>query len=267
MSAPTTMTASPASPSPAVGLAGKIALVTGGSRGIGRAIALKLGAAGAFVVVHCNQGIEAAQAVVAEIAHAGGKACVIACDLSEQGAAKRLFAELDIELLGRFQSTAFDMLVNNAGIIKREPIEDVLEETFDQTIQVNLKAPFFLIQEGLLRMRDGGRIINISSMGTRVAFPAMAAYAPAKAGLEALTTLLAAHLGPRRITVNAVLPGLTATDMNPMEEGAQARALPTIALGRLGQPDDIASVVAFLASDAGGWVTAQRIEVSGGQRI
>lgn len=267
MTALTAMTASIATRSQSAGLRGKIALVTGGSRGIGRAIALKLGADGAFVVVHCNQAIDAAQSVLAEITRAGGSGCVIACDLSEQGAAKRLFSQLDIELLARFESTAFDVLVNNAGVIKREPIEDVLEETFDQTIQVNLKAPFFLIQEGLLRMRDGGRIINISSMGTRVAFPAMAVYAPAKAGLEALTTLLAAHLGPRRITVNAVLPGLTATDMNPMEQGAQARALPTIALGRLGQPDDIAHVVAFLASDAGGWVTAQRIEVSGGQRL
>ena len=261
------MNASIAALPPAADLVGKIALVTGASRGIGRAIALALGASGAFVVVHCNQAIEAAQSVLAEIVHAGGSGCVIACDLSGQGAAKRLFAQLDGELSGRFQSTAFDVLVNNAGVIKREPIEDVLEETFDQTIQVNLKAPFFIIQEALSRMRDGGRIINISSMGTRVAFPAMAVYAPAKAGLEALTTLLAAHLGPRRITVNAVLPGLTATDMNPMEEGAQARALPTIAMGRLGQPDDIARVVAFLASDAAGWVTAQRIEVSGGQRL
>jgi NAD(P)-dependent dehydrogenase (short-subunit alcohol dehydrogenase family) len=118
-------------------------------------------------------------------------------------------------------------------------------------------------------MRDHGRIVNVSSMGTRAAFPEMAAYAPAKAGLEALTMLLAAHLGPRGITVNAVLPGATATDMHP---GAQDPVISrqiaqSIALRRVGQPEDIADVIAFLASDAGRWVTAQKIDTSGGQRI
>lgn len=250
-------------------LTGKIALVTGASRGIGKAIALKLGANGAFVAVHCKRSDEAAQEVLRDIEQAGGRGTVVCTDLALAGASVGLFAALDKELEHQFGSTAFDILVNNAGVIKREPIEDVTEEEFDFTMDVNLKAPFFLIQQGLKRMRNGGRIINISSMGTRVAYPAMAAYAPAKAGLEVLTTLLAAHLGPRGITVNAVLPGLTSTDMNPIDAQSPAgiQALSTIALGRLGQPSDIAEVVAFLASEAAAWVTAQRIEVSGGQRL
>jgi NAD(P)-dependent dehydrogenase (short-subunit alcohol dehydrogenase family) len=136
-------------------------------------------------------------------------------------------------------------------------------------LQVNLKAPFFLIQGAIPRLRDGGRIINISSMGTRAAYPGMAAYAPAKAGLEALGVLLAAELGPRGITVNAVLPGATATDMNPRaRDPAQAAAIAgTVALRRVGQPEDIAAIVLFLASAAGGWVTGQRIDASGGQRL
>lgn len=250
-------------------LAGKVAVVTGASRGIGRSIALAFGRAGAFVVVHCHAAREAAQAVVREIEDAGGAGAVVAADLSLPGAAQVVFTACDEILQNRDGQTGFDILVNNAGIIKRDTIEQVSEADFDQTLQVNLKAPFFLIQEGIKRMRDGGRIINVSSMGTRVAFPAMAAYAPAKAGLEALTTLLAAQLGARGITVNAILPGLTSTDMNPLDpdEGMGAKALPTIALGRLGHPDDIAGTAVFLASDAAAWVTAQRIEVSGGQRL
>lgn len=250
-------------------LTGKVALVTGASRGIGRAIALALGRAGAFVIVHYHAASDAAQAVVKAIEASGGAGAAVAADLAGQGAARALFADMDALLMDRFGNAGFDILVNNAGVITRDTIEHVTEAEFDRTLQVNLKAPFFLIQEGLSRMRDGGRIINVSSMGTRVAFPAMAAYAPAKAGLEALTTLLAAQLGARGITVNAILPGLTSTDMNPLnpDSGLGARALPTIALGRLGHPDDIAGTAVFLASDAAAWVTAQRIEVSGGQRL
>lgn len=250
-------------------LSGKVALVTGGSRGIGRSIAIAMGRAGAFVVVHCNQAQAQARSVVAEIEAAGSGGLVVAADLSQPGAAAGLFRDMDEQLTQARGSAAFDILVNNAGVIKREPIEEVTEAQFDLTLQVNLKAPFFLIQEGIKRMRDGGRIINVSSMGTRVAFPAMAAYAPAKAGLEALTLLLAAQLGARGITVNAILPGLTSTDMNPLEadSGVGAKALPTIALGRLGHPDDIAGTAVFLASESAAWVTAQRIEVSGGQRL
>lgn len=253
----------------AASLRGKVALVTGASRGIGRAIALQLGAQGAMVAVHYHLAADAARAVVAQIEASGGQALAVAADLAQAGAAQQLFTALDAALLARCGDVHFDILVNNAGIGPRAPIEAVSEADFEHMLQVNLKAPFFIIQQALSRLRDGGRIINVSSMGTRVAFPAMAAYAPCKAGLEALTVLLAAQLGPRGITVNAVLPGATATDMNPaarVPESAAALAQ-TIALRRVGQPEDIAEVVAFLASDAARWVTAQRIEASGGQRL
>lgn len=250
-------------------LAGKIALVTGGSRGIGRAIALRLAADGAHVAVHYNSGAMQANAVVDEIASAGGAAFAVQADLSDASGSTTLATALTIELSRRFGSTAFDILVNNAGVGKRATIEDVSEDDFDRILQVNLKSPFFLIKALLPHLRTGGRIVNISSMGTRAAYPAMAAYAPAKAGLEALTRLLAAQLGNRGITVNSVLPGATATDMNKAAADAVAsrETASSIALGRVGQPDDIARVVTFLASQDGGWVTGQHIDASGGQRL
>lgn len=247
----------------------KIALVTGAGRGIGRAIAMRLAADGVTVAVHYNAGLAAAEAVVADIAAAGGTAFAVQADLSDRagvGALAEGFAE---ELTRRYGTSEFDILVNNAGVGKRATIEDIDEETFDRILQVNLKSPFFLIQALLPHLREGGRIVNVSSMGTRAAYPTMAAYAPSKAGLEALTRLLAAHLGPRGITVNAVMPGATATDMNgPARDPVASRAVAsTIALGRVGQPEDVAKVVAFLASDAGGWVTGQQVDASGGQRL
>lgn len=162
-----------------------------------------------------------------------------------------------------------DILVNNAGVSRRATIENVTEAEFARVLQVNLQAPFVLIQRLLPYLRDGGRIVNVSSMGTRSAYPEMAAYAPSKAGLEALTLVLAAHLGPRGITVNAVRPGATATDMNRgAHDPATAPALAaTVALGRVGQPEDIAGIVAFLAGPDGGWVTGQCLDASGGQRL
>lgn len=250
-------------------LHGKVALITGASRGIGRAIALALAQRGAFVVLHYNQAAEEAQRLVAQIEADGGGALAITADLARSGAPEYLFAALDAGLQERLCDTRFDILVNNAGIGKRATIENTIEADFDRIVQVNLKAPFFIIQRALSRLRDGGRVINISSMATRAAYPDMAAYAPSKAAIEALTLLLAVQLGSRGITVNAVLPGATATDMNPGAidpQSSQALAA-TIALRRVGQPADIAEVVAFLASDAARWVTAQCIEASGGQRL
>lgn len=250
-------------------LQGKVALVTGSSRGIGRAIALALAARGAFVVVHYASSSDAAADVVARIEAAGGGALAVGADLSVPEGAQQLVDGATRALEQRCGSPAIDLLVNNAGLGKRAPIEEVTPEDFDRILQVNLKSPFFIIQKTLPFLRDGGRIVNVSSMGTRVAYPAMATYAPSKAGLEALTTLLAAHLGPRGITVNSVLPGATATDMNPAtRDPEKARALvETIALRRIGQAEDIADVVVFLCTDAARWVTAQQIDASGGQRI
>jgi len=250
-------------------LAGKIAVVTGASKGIGKHTALRLAALGAMVVVHYRGSKAAAEEVVRQIEGDGGSAFLLQSDLSDPAAPKQFYERLDPELQRRFGSNRFDILVNNAGAGTRAVIEDVSEEALDETLQVDLKAPFFLIKYASSRLRDGGRIVNVSSMGTRVAYPEMAAYSPAKAGLEALTLLLAPHFGPRGITVNAVLPGATATDMNPAAQDPvrSVQLAQTIALKRVGQPEDIADIIAFLVSDAARWVTGQRIDASGGQRI
>lgn len=250
-------------------LAGKVALVTGGSRGIGRAIALHLAADGAIVVVHYNGSRNEAEDVAAGIKNAGGTAFVLQADLSQRTGPAALASALTEALIERFGEPHFDILVNNAGTGKRTTIEHITEDDFDRILTVNLRSPFFLIQRLLPHMRDGGRIINISSMGTRAAYPDMPAYAPAKAGLEALTRSLAVHVGHRGITVNAVRPGATATDMNKGARDPETarRIAETIALGRVGQPEDISRIVAFLASPEAGWITGQQIDASGGQRL
>ncbi|EJN08908.1 SDR family oxidoreductase [Herbaspirillum sp. YR522] len=249
-------------------LTAKIALVTGASRGIGRAIAQSLAAQGASVIVHYNQAQEAADALVAEIRRQGGRAWTARADLALADGAARLVHAVQA-IVGDAGAERIDILVNNAGVGLRARIAEVTAGDFDRVLQVNLKTPFFLIQGLLPLLRDGGRIVNVSSMGTRAAYPEMSVYAPAKAALEALTLLLAAELGPRNITVNAVLPGATATDLNQRASNPDtARVIAqSIALGRVGQPDDIAGIVAFLASDAGRWVTGQRIDATGGQRL
>ncbi len=250
-------------------LAGKTALVTGASRGIGRAIALALGRLGARVAVHYNAAGDAAAEVVSQIQAAGGEAWALQADLSHPDAAATLAGELRASLKERYGDDGLDILVNNAGVGLRARLPEVTPDAFDRVLQVNLKTPFFLIQQTLPFLRDHGRIVNISSMGTRAAYPEMSVYAPAKAGLEALTLLLASELGQRGITVNAVLPGATATDLNARaRDPEQSKAIAkTIALGRVGQPEDIADIVAFLASHEGRWITGQSIDATGGQRL
>lgn len=250
-------------------LAGKTALVTGASRGIGRAIALALGRRGAHVAVHYNAAADAAEDVAQQILDAGGQAWTLQADLSAPDAAADLVRDLRQTLHERNGDSGLDILVNNAGVGLRARLADVTPQDFDRVLQVNLKTPFFLIQHCLPLLRNPGRIINISSMGTRAAYPEMSVYAPAKAGLEALTLLLASELGARGITVNAVLPGATATDLNARARDPEISRViaQTIALGRVGQPDDIADIVAFLASHEGRWVTGQSIDATGGQRL
>ena len=184
-------------------LTGKTALVTGASRGIGRAIAHTLARHGAFVLVHGRQPGGEADEVARAIQAEGGAAACVHAELLDDDGPEQLVRQVETVLSARGGDLLVDVLVNNAGVIRREPIEAVTRAEFDRTLGVNLRAPFFLIQQMLPRLRDGGRIVNISSMGTRVAYPAMAAYAPAKAGIEALTRLLAVHLGSRGITVHA----------------------------------------------------------------
>jgi NAD(P)-dependent dehydrogenase (short-subunit alcohol dehydrogenase family) len=250
-------------------LRGKSALVTGGSRGIGRATALRLAADGALVAVHYGSSRAAAEDVVKLIEARGGAAFPIQADLRRSPAIRQLFEKLDSELTRRIGTSIVNILVNNAGVGPRAIIEEVSEADLDLVLQINLKAPFLIIQLASSRLRAGSRIINVGSIASRGAFPELAAYAPTKAGLEALTLLLAAHFGPRGITVNAVLPGATETEMNPRTTDPQASQLiaDTIALRRVGQPEDVADVIAFLASDGARWITGERIQVSGGQRI
>ena len=250
-------------------LEGKIALVTGASRGIGCAIALRLGADGALVAVHFNRDRAAAQAVVGAIAASGGTAFAIAADFNEAPAAEQLFVAFDASLRQRGDKPKVDILVNNAGIGGRQPIEKVAPDDFERMIAINLRAPFFVMQQALPRLVDGGRIVNISSTAARISYAETPLYAATKAALESLTLSTAKRLGPRGITVNAVAPGATRTDLNPLArdpDSAKLIASETI-LGRVGEPEDIADVVAFLASDQAHWITGQVIEASGGLRL
>ncbi|MBW4505565.1 MAG: SDR family oxidoreductase [Scytonematopsis contorta HA4267-MV1] len=245
----------------------KIALVTGASRGIGRAIAIALAETGIVVAVHYNNSSDLALDTVNTIVGKGGTAFTIQGDVSKLTGIDKLYQELDSQLTERFGENKFDILVNNAGALAFATIEETNEETFDEIVAVNLKAPFFIIKKALSRLRDGGRIINISSGVTRVAFPTYAIYAPTKGALNTLTMLLAKQLGERGITVNAIEPGLTQTDMVKqlkISEELTNSVVSVTALGRIGQPQDIADVAAFIASDKSRWITGQIIDAGGG---
>lgn len=251
-------------------LNGKIALVTGGSRGIGKAIALRLAKEGALVGVHYGSNKSAAEAVVKEIAAAGGQGFALQAEISNVAAIKTLFAALDAEVLKRTGQAKFDILVNNAGVAIPAAIEDVTEEMFDRNFDVNVKGAFFVDQQAIPRLREGGRIIHVGSSVTRVALPGYSAYAPTKGAIDVLNLLLAQHLGPCGITVNIVAPGAIDTDMNAAwlrNPDAQKNVSEQAALGRVGQADDIADVAVFLASNDSRWVTGQRIEASGGLHL
>lgn len=247
-------------------LEGKVALVTGGSRGIGREISKTLAEKGALVAVHYGSNSNAAAGVVRDIEQAGGKAFAVQADLAKAGAPKALFAALDKELKDRTGSAKLDILVNNAGIAPFQSFAETKEADFDRLIAVNLRAPFFLAQEAASRMNDGGRIVNLSTVAVRLPFGAVAAYSVSKGGVDVLTRVLAAEFGERNITVNAVAPGAIQTDMAEFlnePEGVEL-AKSKQALKRVGQPEEIAEAVGFLASPSGRWVTGQVVEVSGG---
>jgi 3-oxoacyl-[acyl-carrier protein] reductase len=243
-------------------LSGKIAVVTGGSRGIGAAIATQLAIDGAVVVVNYVSHQAEADDVVQKIVQAGGKGIAIQADISKTEDVHLLFEEI-IE-----QFEGLDLLINNAGAthIRPMPIVDATEEIYDGTFAVNTKGTFLCLREAAKRMRDGGRIVNLSSTGVFDAHPGYAIYSAAKSAVEVFTRVLCKELKGRNITVNCVAPGATATEQ--WRKGKSEQLLQTIAnlspLNRLGTPEDVAGLVAFLVSPQGEWINGQIIRVNGG---
>ncbi|NMG18255.1 SDR family oxidoreductase [Brasilonema bromeliae] len=241
-------------------LAGKIAIVTGSSRGIGRAIALKLAGNGASVVVNYAGNANKAQEVVTEIENLGVQAIALQADVSKVADIQRLF-EQTIERFGKV-----DILVNNAGVNFYKPLIEVTEEDFDKIFAINVKGTYFACQQAAHHMADGGRIINFSSSTTAMILPTYSAYVGTKGAVEQITRVVAKELGGQGITVNVISPGPTDTEL--FREGKTEEQINRFsqmaALGRLGQVQDIADVVAFLASDEARWITGQNVRVNGG---
>ncbi|WP_424214259.1 SDR family oxidoreductase [Streptomyces sp. BI20] len=241
----------------------KFALVTGGSRGIGRAVAERLGRDGYRVALTYARDKDAAEAVVDTIGR--DRAFALHAPLGTHGDAAALWARYDAHPR---TDGHVDVLVNNAGIGLPVPLDALTETAFDEVFAVNVRAPFFVVKEALGRLRDGGRIVNVSSGAARLAMPNALAYGATKAALDNLTLNLAKSLGPRGITVNSVAPGIVDTDVNADwlrgNPEAEAAAAGLAALGRVGRVEDIADVVAFLASDDARWITGRVLDATGG---
>ena len=237
-------------------LRGKTALVTGGSRGIGRAIALGLASYGAAVVIGYVKNEAQAREVVKTIADAGGKSAAVQADLSRPTEAIRLFDEAE-RTVG-----ALDIVVANAADIVVKPLADCTEEDYDRIFNTNTKGVFFTLKEAARRLKDGGRIIVSSTGGTRMFFPGQSLYLGSKGAVEQFVRALSWELGNRGITVNAISPGPTETDM--MQDRYRDKAAAMSPFNRIGDPADIAAVAMFLATDAGRWVTGQNIGAGGG---
>ncbi|PXX48044.1 MULTISPECIES: SDR family NAD(P)-dependent oxidoreductase [Aquitalea] len=246
----------------------KIALVTGGSRGLGRNAALKLAARGVAVVLTYQANQAAADAVVAEIDAAGGQAAAMPLDVAQSSSFPAFAEQLRQLLQQRWQRQQFDYLLNNAGIGIHAGFAETTEAQFDHLLNIQFKGVFFLTQALLPLLADGGRILNVSSGLTRFALPGYAAYAAMKGAVEVLSHYLAKELGPRGIAVNVLAPGAIETDFGggAVRDNAQLNQFiaSQTALGRVGLPDDIGAVMAMLLSDEAGWINAQRIEASGG---
>lgn len=245
-------------------LTGKTALVTGASRGIGRASALALAKEGAQVLVHYSSGEKEADTVVAEIRAAGGNAQKVAANLRAADGPHKL-AQLVRAVVGH----RLDILVANAGISKASSIEETTIEDFDNLFAVNVRAPFFLVQQLLPVMCKDSSVVLLSSLAARTAVGQISAYAATKGAVDTLVRHFAAALGERGIRVNAIAPGVVDTDMSSFTkiEAGRAATLGMQALKRIAQPDDIGGAVAFLASDAARWITGETLHVDGGSRL
>ena len=238
----------------------KVALVTGASRGIGAAVARRLASDGFSVVVNYASSSNEADALVAELKAAGAQAIAVKADVAKADEVRHMF-EISEQQLGKV-----DVLVNNAGVLKTVPLADTSDALFDQTLNINLRGTFNMLREAAARMSDGGRIVNFSSTTLALNMPGYAVYNATKAAVEAFTHVFAKELRGRNITVNAVAPGPIATSL--FLDGKTDEQIQTFAkmppLQRLGQPDDIASVVSFLAGPDAGWVNGQILRANGG---
>jgi len=246
----------------------KIAIITGGSRGLGKSMSLHLAGKGHDVVLTYNSKKVEADAVVVQIEKMGRKAVALQLDVANHKSFKVFAEDVKNTLKDNWQREDFDFLVNNAGIGIHASFMETTEEQFDQLMNIHLKGTFFLTQKLLPLVKDGGRIVNLSSGLARFSLPGYAAYAAMKGGIEVLTRYMAKELGARRITVNAVAPGAIETDFGggAVRDNKQINDFiaSQTALGRVGLPDDIGGAVASLLSDDSGWINGQRVEVSGG---
>jgi len=237
-------------------LHGKTAIVTGSSRGIGRAIAEGLAAHGAAVVINYVGNQKAADEVVAGIASKGGKALAIQADISSVSDVRRLFDETESKL------GAIDIVVANVGVAVIKPLTEATEADFDLVFGTNARGTFFTLQEAARRVRDGGRIIAVSTGGTKMFFTQTALYLGSKGAVEQFVRVLSRELGSRGITVNALSPGFTDTDLLPERDRAVAAGMSPF--GRIGAPRDVADIAVFLASDEARWLTGENIQAGGG---
>ena len=249
----------------------KIALVTGGSRGLGKDKALSLAKKGINVILTYNSKKDEAEAVVAEIEKTGQKAAALQLSAGETKTFGAFFEQVKTVLKETFNAEKFDFLINNAGIGIYAPFAETTEEQFDELVNIHFKGVFFLTQKALVLINDGGRIVNLSSGLARFSNPGYAAYASMKGAMETLTRYMAKELGSRGIAVNIVAPGAIETDFGGgmVRDNKQVNdhVASVTALGRVGLPHDIGGVVAFLCTEDAKWINAQRIEVSGGMNI
>jgi len=249
----------------------KIALITGGSRGLGKDMALALAKKGIDVVLTYRTNKKEAEDVVAEIEQIGRKGIALSLDVGDIKSLESFVSGLSSVLYNSWSVKTFDFLINNAGVGATIPIPQVTEEAFDNLLNIHFKGAYFLTQKSLAHMNDGGAVINISTGTTRFCVPGYSVYASMKGAMEVFTKYLAKEMGARGIRSNIVAPGPVETDFNnaairnnPQMKGFLSSLSP---LGRVGQADDIGSVVAFLCSDDAKWINGQRIEVSGGINV